>query len=247
MTTARIAARSTGKGKDTAAGVIADAGENEESVQPYRWTVETFYRAIESGLFAHPERLELIRGEIIERMSPQKNPHSYSVLQVYDALDEGFAPDCNVRAQMPLDLGQETEPEPDVVVVQGTRRDYAHRKPTAADVRLLVEVSDTTLRYDRTTKAALYAEAGIPEYWVLDLKGRKLHVFRDPTPLKTEQGAAEAGQASLEHFSYRTLTVYSEQETVTPLRAPDTTDGTKTALLVADLLPRLPQTPPTNE
>src|SRR5207244_2898413 len=121
------------------------------------------------GLFRPEERLELLDGEILERMSPQKPPHAEGILGVVDALGPAFGPGYHVRPQLPLILDDGSEPEPDVAVVVGTRRDYGAESPRVAHVRLVVEVADTTLRFDRGRKQRAYARAGILEYWILNL------------------------------------------------------------------------------
>jgi Uma2 family endonuclease len=191
-------------------------------VRPYLWTVERFYRALSAGLFEHPERLELIKGEIIERMSPQDTPHSTSTLLTRDLLADLFRALGHVRSQMPLDLFRDTEPEPDVFVVKGAIRDYETRKPRPSDLLLVVEVSDSTLAYDRGVKASLYAEAGITEYWIVNLPERCLEVFRD--------AGAKAGERF--GFGYHDVRRYAETESVAPLAAPDA------PVRVEDLLPK---------
>lgn len=191
-------------------------------VRPYAWTVETFYRALRSGLFEHPERLELIKGEIIERMSPQDTPHLQACGYVYDAALQAFSGNCHVRSQGPLDIGRATEPEPDVMVVRGARREYDNRKPRPSDLLLLAEVSDSTLAYDRGVKASLYAEAGVPEYWIVNLPERCLEVYRAP--------GAKAGEQF--GFGYHDARRYAETESVAPLAAPGA------PVRVEDLLPK---------
>lgn len=121
-----------------------------------------------------------------------------------------------------------SEPEPDIAVVRGTARDYEQAHPTTAV--LVIEVSDTTLRVDCTTKAGIYARAGIEEYWVVDLNTRRLIVHRQPVPMRGRP---------LGHY-YASVVRYTEAETVTPLAAPDA------VIAVADLLPRprAPQSAP---
>jgi Uma2 family endonuclease len=113
-----------------------------------------------------------------------------------------------------------------VVVIVGDADDYSAHT-TQADVRLIVEVSDATLRFDRGRKSAIYAEAGIPEYWILNLNNRELEVRRDPAPHPTMPC----------RFLYRDERILSESDTVTPLAAPNGT------IIVADLLPRLSAVP----
>jgi Uma2 family endonuclease len=113
-----------------------------------------------------------------------------------------------------LVLNDESEPEPDLVVVVGTEDDYPKSHPKAADARLVVEVSDTTLRFDRNRKRPAYSRAGIPEYWIINLPKRCLEVYRDPSGSR-----------------YLTATVHAITEIVAPLAAPDA------QLRVVDLLP----------
>jgi Uma2 family endonuclease len=178
-----------------------------------RWTIDDYHRAIEAGVFGPDERLELIDGEIIV-MSPQLGPHATGVGLVDDALRPVFGTGWVVRVQLPLTLEPGSEPEPDVAVVRGVRRDFSQGHPTTAE--LLVEVADTTLRLDRTDKAELYARAGIPDYWILNLPGRRLEVRRDPDPATGE---------------YRQLSTCDEESIVSPLAAPDA------SIAVRDLLP----------
>jgi Uma2 family endonuclease len=179
------------------------------------WTREEYYRLGDLGLIGPEERVELINGEIINKMSPQKSPHYSSILDTGDALQEAFGKGYTVRDQGPMTMDDNSEPEPDVLVALGTRRDFKKRHPRPSETVLVVEVSDTTLAFDRRVKGPLYAGAGIAEYWIIDIKGGRIEVYRDPTP--------DAG--------YKSKTVYGETETVTPLGAPHA------AIPVSDLLP----------
>ncbi|MBA4067756.1 MAG: Uma2 family endonuclease [Isosphaera sp.] len=184
--------------------------------RPWKWTREDYYKLGELGFF-DGKRVELIRGEIVE-MSPINEPHAAGVGLVDDALRPVFAVGYHTRVQQPFWVpgGQfGTDPQPDVAVVPGGRRGRT-APPTAATV--IVEVADATLFYDTTTKAQLYAEAGVTDYWVLDLANRQLLVFRDPAPVP---GGA----------SYRTGTAHGPADAVAPLAAPNATAR------VADLLP----------
>ncbi|HWA82509.1 MAG TPA: Uma2 family endonuclease, partial [Fimbriimonadaceae bacterium] len=154
-----------------------------ESVAAYgatlrRMTVREYYLAAESGVIDPDERLELLRGEVVET-SPQKSLHAWATGNLAKVLQRTF-PDASIRAQFPLRLDDTNEPEPDVLVALGPDSRYVGRHPGPADVLLVVEVSDTTLRKDRTLKGPLYAEFGIPEYWILDLNASRLEVYRDP-------------------------------------------------------------------
>jgi Uma2 family endonuclease len=186
----------------------------DEGVRPRRWTRAEYHRAADLGLFQPEERLELLDGEILQKMSPQKSFHAYVVLRAADVLARAFGPGHHARPQLPLILHDASEPEPDLTIVVGTAEEYVAESPHAAHARLVVEVSDTTLRLDSGRKRRAYARAGITEYWIVNLRQRQLEVHRDP------QGAR-----------YRSVTIYREHETVTPLFAPQAT------IRVADLLP----------
>jgi Uma2 family endonuclease len=180
-----------------------------------RWTVD------EVNAMPHPERFEgrrlfLLHGEIWEqgRMNP---PHAIALDLTNEALRNLFPSGYRVRPQLGFSVDEETIVLPDLLVVKGAARDFMDRHPTTAD--LIVEVSDTTLFFDTTTKAELYATAGVPEYWVLDVNARTLLVLRDPAPVN---GNGHAYRSS------RTLT---EADSVTPLAAPTAT------LRITDLLP----------
>lgn len=182
------------------------------------WTREEYYRMAEAGIFAPDERVELIEGEIVA-MAAQGSLHATAVQLAPEALRVAFGGGFQVRSQLPLSLGAHSEPEPDAAVVPGAPRDYADAHPTMA--LLVVEVADETLAFDRGRKASLYAKAGIPEYWVLNLPERVLKVHRDPGPLP--------GRPS--EYGYRSVRRFAPPESVTPL-APATG-----SVRMADLLP----------
>lgn len=186
-----------------------------------RWTRAEYHRAAELGLFDPDERLELLHGKVYVKL-PQSPSHTMGIRAVAETLAAAFGPGYDIRQQLPLILANDGEPEPDVLVVPGSWRDYPDQ-PTQQDARLPVEVSDTTLLHDRSEKAAQYAEAGILDYWILNLQNRTLEVRREPGELP----GAPSG------FGYRNVTISLEEETVTPLAKPDT------AIRVADLLPPL--------
>jgi Uma2 family endonuclease len=196
------------------------AKSKDTGVHPRRWTRQEYHRAAELGIFQPDERLELLDGEILQKMSPQNPPHSGSMGRTARALERASGSGYDVRRQLPLVLGIRGEPEPDLVVVPRTPDDYTSRHPTAADACLVVEVADTTLRLDRSRKLAAYARAGIPEYWILNLPERQLEVYRDPFGAR-----------------YRSITFYNHQEEVAPLAAP------QSLVRVSDLLPPLSDQP----
>jgi Uma2 family endonuclease len=187
------------------------------TVQMKRWTREEYDRMIEAGIFAPGERVELLDGEIL--MSPQNSPHSTGISLTVEALRVAFGEGYHIRTQMPIALDAYSEPEPEVSVVRGSPRDCRDAHPSSP--LLVVEVTDTTLAYDRDQRGSLYARAGLEDYWVLNLGRRHLEVYRDPVP----SSQARYG------WSYRTVRYYTADESVTPLAAP------QARIAVADLLP----------
>jgi Uma2 family endonuclease len=145
--------------------------------RPRLWTREEYYRVAEEGLF-YDEKVELIGGEVVT-LNPQRAEHFVCLDKVADLLKEVFGKRYWVRRQGPLACSQISEPEPDVSVVRGSRSDYRDHPATAV---LVVEVSQTTLEYDRTRKASLYAATGIPEYWIVNLVDRVVEVYSSPIP-----------------------------------------------------------------
>src|SRR2546421_8558301 len=135
-----------------------------------RWTRERYYSAIDAGVIGEDEKVELIGGELVtegtaDRMA-QKSLHGWAVIRIADVLGSLFGPGYHVRQQSPLSLGLDSDPEPDDAVIVGTYDDYRDAHPTSA--ALVVEVSDTTLRFDRRYKASLYASVGIADYWIVN-------------------------------------------------------------------------------
>ncbi|HYO15073.1 MAG TPA: Uma2 family endonuclease [Thermoanaerobaculia bacterium] len=177
-----------------------------------RWTREEYEHLVEQGFFGPEERLELVDG-IIYEMTPQKSGHAAGVRLAHRALEQMFPEGFDVRGQMPLALSPTSEPEPDLSVVTGSPRDYVKGHPTSAV--LVIEVSDSTLPRDRS-KQKLYAEAGIPDSWILNLIDGCLEVRRDPDP--------ELG-------TYRTQFVLRAGDRVSPLARPEA------SIAVEDLLP----------
>jgi Uma2 family endonuclease len=143
-------------------------------------TIDQFEQAWEDGAFPPDARLELIRGEVVE-MSPIGDPHALCVMWLCDLFSD-LRPKGIVSSQGPLRLPlRQSVPQPDIVVFQ-RRPDFKARPPRAKDVLFLVEVSDSTLAYDRDVKMPLYADAGIPEAWLADLKSETIFVHRRPSP-----------------------------------------------------------------
>jgi Uma2 family endonuclease len=192
--------------------------DGDAAPMPYRWTRAAYRRLIDLGVLQEGDRVQLVEGELVT-MPVQKSPHATSLGLLQDVLPPLFGAGYVVRIQSPLICGDFSEPEPDVAVVRGTRRDFAAEHPSAAV--LVIEVSDTTLAYDRARKASLYARAGVPDYWIVNLPERCIEVYRDPGP----QPDAVFGAG------YRTRLRVAGDELIAPLQMPDK------SLEAASLLP----------
>lgn len=143
------------------------------------FTVAEYNRMGEAGIFTEDDRVELIEGEIIE-MSPIGRRHAACVDRLTELLSERLRRKAIVRVQSPVVLNDYAEPQPDVALLR--RRDdfYERSLPAPGDVLLVVEVADTTLEYDRQIKVPLYARAGIPEVWVVNLPDEQVEVHARP-------------------------------------------------------------------
>lgn len=140
--------------------------------------VTEYVRMSEAHVFAHDARLELMDGEIVE-MAPIGSAHA-AVVDTLGTLLRELAPAAILRVQGPLVLGERSMPQPDLILMRPRADRYYNSHPVAADALLVVEVSDTTLRYDMDVKRSLYARAGVAELWIVDIDRRELHVFCEP-------------------------------------------------------------------
>jgi Uma2 family endonuclease len=156
-------------------------GANETSLlfTRHRLTVDSYYRMSEAGILPPGQRTELIDGEIID-MATIGSRHAATVARLGRLLDAVAGTRFQVRSQNPLRLGDHSEPEPDLLLVAARDDFYAAAHPVPADVKLLIEVADSTLRYDAQIKVPLYARHGVPEVWVIDLEGGVLLRHRQP-------------------------------------------------------------------
>lgn len=185
-------------------------------IRTRRFTGPDLDRMLEAGILDEDERLELIEGELIP-LPPHNPPHSESIMRSNRALMTAFGSTHEVRCLLPLTVSEQDEPEPDFAVVPQHERWERH--PTTAP--LVMEVSDSSLAYDRGEKAGLYARARVPEYWVLDLTRRQLEVFLEPMPDENSRWG----------YAYRVRRTVLEPETVCPQHLPPV------QLSVAELLP----------
>ena len=149
---------------------------------------------VEAGILGKRDRVELIQGEIVQ-MSPIGSRHFAFVINLNRLLVVRLANDALVSVQSPVILTDDTEPQPDLAVLRP--RAYKERKAYADDVLLLIEVADTPLAYDRTTKLRLHAEAGIPEYWIVDCTAEAVEVHRDPSEDRYRDVSRFAAPATL--------------------------------------------------
>ncbi len=146
----------------------------------HRWTVAEYHRMGEVDLLNEDSRVELIDGEIVE-MAPIGSEHGGKVNRFIYLFSKIFGDKAIIAAQNPVILGGYGEPQPDVAVLRWREDYYERAHPHAEDVLLIIEVSDSTLRYDRDVKVPLYANHGIPEVWLLDLQQKQLEIYREPT------------------------------------------------------------------
>lgn len=145
--------------------------------RPLQWSIEDYHQIINTGILAQ-RRVELIAGEILE-MAPESADHTYSWGSLVTRLSQMLGDRALVRPPAPITLSQ-SEPEPDIAIVTGTWERYIDRHPSADDIFWLIEISRSTLAFDRTVKAPLYAAEGIAEYWIINLKERQLERYRQP-------------------------------------------------------------------
>ncbi len=142
-----------------------------------RWTRAEYDRLGDLGVFPEDERLELLGGHLMV-CEPQGSLHGVAIELADSALRAALGPGWRVRVQLPVALDDESEPEPDLTVVAGDPRDGRHQHPSRPV--LVIEVAQSTLLFDRETKGHLYARAGLPEYWIVNLVDGVLEVHRDP-------------------------------------------------------------------
>lgn len=177
---------------------------SEVQLRTKKFTRADYEHMVETGIIGENERVELLRGEIAY-MTPESARHSFVLDNVASALAKAFKSGFCVRAQHPLALGKESEPQPDVAVVRGSRADYARAHPRAAV--LVVEVASSSLEIDRDLKSGIYARAQIPEYWIVNLRTDEVEVRRNPVRYPSRHG-------------YEDTKVVSRVGTITPLAAP---------------------------
>ncbi|MCS7065955.1 MAG: Uma2 family endonuclease [Fimbriimonadales bacterium] len=183
---------------------------HEPSTHKRLFTRTELERMEDAGMFHPEERIELIGGELFRKELPLKSPHATAIRLCEVALRQIFGEGYDVRSQLPLTLSERDEPMPDLAVVPGSIRDYERHHPTTA--LLVVEISEVTLRFDRRVKASLYAWAGIPDYWIVNLVERVVEVFREPAPMQRMKYG----------FGYLRIDIYRAGDSLAPLASPET-------------------------
>ncbi|MBD2770999.1 Uma2 family endonuclease [Iningainema tapete] len=166
-------------------GVINSLAPAVPTEPVWRFSVEQYHQMIRLGIFTSDDPVELLEGWIIQKM-PKNPPHRAATKLTRNALEEIVPGGWYVDTQEPITL-EDSEPEPDVVIVRGNTLDYLDRHPGAQDLALVVEIADSTLERDRTFKKRLYARAGIPVYWIVNLVEKQIEVYTKPINLPEEQ------------------------------------------------------------
>lgn len=144
-----------------------------------RFTIDEYHRLAELEFFTEDDRVELIRGEIIE-MAAKGTPHTNCCRDLLEELAGLLAGRAKLQCQDPIILPSNSEPEPDFAILKKRSDNYRFALPKADDVLLVIEIADSTLKYDREVKLPLYAEAGISDYWLFNLIQNHLETYSQP-------------------------------------------------------------------
>ncbi|BBD66570.1 hypothetical protein NIES4072_61600 [Nostoc commune NIES-4072] len=166
-----------------------------------RFTIAEYHRLVELGFFEENERVELIKGEIIQ-MAAKGTPHSVCETRLERELYKLVGDRATLRGQQPITLSNNSEPEPDRVIAINRDDDYLANHPSPSDILLLIEIADSSLKYDQEEKLAIYAEAGISDYWIFNLVDHYLECYSEPY------------QTLQVKFGYRRKFIYLPNESV---------------------------------
>lgn len=153
--------------------------ENQPPVPVRRFTVEEYHRMIDAGILQEGEPIELLEGFLVPKMT-RNPPHDLAVGLLEDEINRCLPEGWFRRGQCAVTTA-DSEPEPDVAVARGQRRDYGTRHPSSEDLALAAEVADSSLDRDRTIKTRIYARAAIPTYWIVNLPANQIEVYTNPT------------------------------------------------------------------
>lgn len=166
------------------------------------WTVDEYHRMIETGILTTEDKVELLEGRIIQ-MSAQRPPHAATTQRIDQYFQNLLRGQADIRSQLPITLST-SEPEPDIAVVRIDSGGYADHHPAPDEILLLIEVAHTTLVTEREEKALIYARANIADYWILDIVGRRVYIFRNPS-----------------NDGYQSTTVLNQDAAIKPLAFPE--------------------------
>ncbi len=174
-------------------------------LRTYNFTVDEYHRMAEAGVFHEDDRVELLDGQIVE-MTPIGGLHVACVIRLTDLLSPVTGSGAVVSVQNPLVLADRSAPQPDIALLRRRADPSGAWLPSHADCLLVIEVADTSVEHDRDVKIPLYARAGVPEAWLVDLSARRIEAYRNPAGGK-----------------YAKVTSASRGETLTPLEVPSAT------------------------
>lgn len=144
---------------------------------PFEWSLDRYHSAIEAGILTEYDAVELIHGQLIKKM-PISEDHAGTIEELADYFRDIFGKKYRYRSENPVPILPKSEPEPDFVIAKKKAGKKTH--PTPKEIYLIIEVANSTLQYDRKVKGPIYAGAGIPEYWIINLKARKIEVHLSP-------------------------------------------------------------------
>ncbi len=170
-------------------------------IERHTFTVDEYHRMAETGILTENDRVELINGEIIA-MSPINSPHAGHVKRINAFFTRLFGAKVVISVQDPLAIGNISEPEPDVMLLKPRDDFYANAHPQPNDVYLLIEVADSSLKLDRKVKLPLYASAGVPEVWIINLADQQVEIYRAATKgqYQSKEVAQGKQKVTVPHF-----------------------------------------------
>ena len=154
--------------------------QGDQWIRRHEVTVDQYHRMGETGVLSSHDRVELVEGEIID-MAPIGSRHAGHVRKLTKLLSAAVGEAAQVSVQNPVQLGLKSEPKPDIALLRPQPDFYTERHPSASDVLLIIEVAETSQRYDREVKLPLYAQQGIPEVWIVDTENKSVSIYRSPT------------------------------------------------------------------
>ncbi len=171
------------------------------TIKRKQFTIEEYHRLIELEFFPTDERLQLIRGDII-KMSPKRTAHSVCNSLLFGELYVLLKDKAIVRGQEPILIPPNSEPEPDVVIARKKEDNYLSSHPCPSDILLVIEIADSTLKFDRDIKLPLYAEAKIMDFWIVNLRDKQLETYTQPYQLANGQ------------YNYRSQQIYLPDDVI---------------------------------